>query len=227
MSAKPLQAKTSRFGDTSHLPPSAVDNVSASQPYPLIRLFAVAEGGALTPQPDIPPKKGSHCTFGQDGVIPGDAHVCNTWQTAGPGITGAFSAICMHTAISLSALNTGAPRIVGLIHASVSGTAMELWSPPEALAKCPMPPATPAPLAPSLDGPTTYNISSELFNAMIAPCVEFSISVLIPVSTAPVPVKAAASAVMPFARYSGIRVNPTPAIHRRTFHACSRYAHIT
>ena len=161
----------------SPLPP-AVDNVSASQPYPLIRLFAVAEGGALTPQPDIPPKEGSHCTFGQDGPIPGDAHECNTWQTAGPGVTGAFSAICMHTAIALSALNTGSPRVVGLIHASVSGTAMELWSPPEALAKCPMPPnaaglSAGAAAAERLDfgPPTTYNVSSELFNAMIAPCV--------------------------------------------------------
>lgn len=160
--------------------PPAVDNVSASQPFPLIRLFAVAEGGALTPQPDIPPKQGAHCTFGQDGPIPGDAHECNTWQTAGPGVTGAFSAICMHTALALSALNTGAPRVVGLIHASVSGTAMELWSPPEALAKCPMPPNAAALAAGAAEErsaglavgpPTTYNISSELFNAMIAPCV--------------------------------------------------------
>lgn len=161
----------------------AVDNVSASQPYPLIRLFAVAEGGALTPQPDIPPKNNAYCTFGQDGQIPGDRHLCNTWQTAGPGITGAFSAICMHTAIALSALNSGAPRVIGLIHASVSGTAMELWSPPEALAKCSLPSMQERSMVASgdkerqmiLETPSAYNVSSELFNAMIAPLSRYAI----------------------------------------------------
>jgi hypothetical protein len=73
----------------------AFDNVSASQSYPFTRLFAVAEGGALTPQRDIPPKAGSHCTFGQDGYIPGDLQQCNVWQTAGPGVSDGFSAVCL------------------------------------------------------------------------------------------------------------------------------------
>jgi hypothetical protein len=77
-------------------------------------------------------------------------------------------------------MNTGS-RIIGLIHASVSGTAMELWSPPEALAKCPMPPLAPArttgalaAAAVSSSAPAAYN-ASELFNAMIAPLSRYAI----------------------------------------------------
>jgi sialate O-acetylesterase len=115
------------------------DNVTTmSQTFPKFRLFSMAEAGATTPQTDIPAFNSTHttpCSFPQFPV-PNTQQVCNTWQSATePTVIGSFSATCFYTALALSrTINDG--RYFGLIHASVSGTAMKLWAPQPAISKC-------------------------------------------------------------------------------------------
>ena len=154
-------------------------NATMAGTYPLLRLFAVAEGGALSPQRDVPafnrsdPSASHWCSFNQ-APVPNSKQVCNAWQVADePTVIGAFSAACFYSALELSRQLTGG-RVLGLIHASVSSTPMELWAPPEALQKCAGQPAAGPPdlsQAPRAIPPG----NSTLFNAMIAPISRFAI----------------------------------------------------
>lgn len=152
----------------------------AARAYPNIRLFAVAEGGATEPQFDLPPANGT-CAWWRQPTP--EAHpACNAWHVAGPHVTPAFSATCFLTAIHLHEyfLNTtGKPRNFGLVYAAVGGTAVQEWSPPEALAKCAGAGAAQAAESPAdapvAGPPPVLEGNSTLFNAMIAPLSRFAL----------------------------------------------------
>eukprot|EP00040_Diaphanoeca_grandis_P016766 m.86911 g.86911 ORF g.86911 m.86911 type:complete len:600 (-) comp26016_c0_seq2:35-1834(-) len=111
--------------------------------YPNIRLFSIITQNASTPQRDLPQFVDSHTTPCTWGWGPGrhvhtDLLVCQTWQTAQPGVTDYFSAECFYTAIAL--VDNGAipsDRTIGLVFSAFSGTSMEAWSPPETFDGCP------------------------------------------------------------------------------------------
>jgi len=164
-------------------------NETMAGSYPNLRLFAVAEGGAETPQRDLPlpattgPNR-TICTFGQF-LVPDSQQVCNSWQKAdSPTVIGAFSAACFYAALSLSQQLTGG-RVLGLVHSSVSGTAMHYWAPPEALAACAAAPPRAEGGAVGVVGarnaadfpmpPSIIYANSSLFNAMINPISRFAI----------------------------------------------------
>lgn len=115
------------------------------QTWPTIRLFSVITQNASAPSRDLPAyvnRTASRCSWGYvANVTPAQELLCQTWQTASPGVTDFFSAECFYTAHSL--LSSGAipaDRTVGLIQSAYSGTAMETWIPPEALDNCPAQP---------------------------------------------------------------------------------------
>ncbi len=112
-------------------------NATMAGSYPKLRLFAMAEAGAATPQRDIPPAAHPNvCTFPQFPADPNTEQRCNTWQAATrPSIIGGFSATCLYTALALQRTITDG-RYIGLIHASVSGTGMQLWAKQEAISTC-------------------------------------------------------------------------------------------
>lgn len=159
-------------------------NETMAGSYPNLRLFSVAEGGSETPQRDLPLPATSGpnrtiCTFGQYPV-PNSQQVCNSWQVAdSPTVIGAFSAACFYAALSLSQQLTGG-RVLGLVHSSVSGTAMHQWAPPEALAACDAEPPRAEGARDAVDFPmppgiTYFAGNSSLFNAMINPISRFAI----------------------------------------------------
>ena len=105
--------------------------------YPNIRLFAIAQAAALTPQRDIPAFVGSEtpCWWTQNNRNWSySQQKCNTWQVAAPAIVDDFSAVCFFTALALSEQFPG--RTFGLVYGAVDGTPMAAWSPPEANAEC-------------------------------------------------------------------------------------------
>lgn len=67
----------------------------AHETYPNIRLFAVAQSAATTPQPDVPVFNGSStpCWWPQNPLNNSAGYQCNTWQTARAYITDEFSAV--------------------------------------------------------------------------------------------------------------------------------------
>lgn len=156
----------------------------AATPYPQIRLFPVAEGGATSPQPDVPAfvnATETPCWWWQTQAPNASAsYTCNTWQTAAPGATEYFSAVCLLTALEISRAYT-ANRTIGLIFAAVGGTAISNWMPPEALASCnvsAVPPPLPLPRAAvSLPerSPPVLECPSCLYNAMIHPFERFAL----------------------------------------------------
>ena len=159
-------------------------NETMAGSYPFMRLFSVAEGGAVTPQPDVPvfnrsdPNASHWCTFGQ-WPVPDSKQVCNSWQLAvEPTVIGAFSAACFYAGLALSQQLTGG-RVLGLIHSSVSGTPMKQWAPPEALAACDAvhdEAAAARPPTHELAAPAGFPPNnSSLFNAMIAPISRYAI----------------------------------------------------
>lgn len=110
--------------------------------WPYIRLFSVVSMNSSSPTRDLPEyinASASSCSWGR---VPNSVPmklVCQTWQTAVPGVTDYFSAECFHTAHYM--IQNGAipaNRTVGLIQSAYSGTAMETWIPPEALNGCPV-----------------------------------------------------------------------------------------
>ena len=193
-SAAPIVIKNAAYGDVficsgqSNMNENVAAAFGAAEAmsgiYPYMRFFAVAEAGATTPQSDVPDDLNATCTFPQFPVAD-SMQKCNTWQFADePTVIGSFSATCFYTALALSQNLTGG-RVLGMIHASVSGTPMNQWAPPEALAKCdavaPFSSSNAAivsdvhrPLLLSNVGnfPTD---NSSLFNAMINPLVGFAI----------------------------------------------------
>jgi len=66
----------------------------ASQPYPNIRLFPIAQAAAWAPQPDVPTYNGSAtpCWWPQNPPAQwwDMPYKCNTWQTAMPNVTDEF-----------------------------------------------------------------------------------------------------------------------------------------
>jgi hypothetical protein len=125
-------------------PPSpVVQNVT----WPTIRVFSVITHNASTPQRDLPEFVNSWhseaCAWSYvvNTTVPVPklpTLVCQTWQTAAPGVTDFFSAECFYTAQQLVESGAIPPgRTVGLIHSAYVGTAMETWIPPEALDGCP------------------------------------------------------------------------------------------
>jgi hypothetical protein len=161
-------------------------NETMAGSWPFIRLFSVVEAGATSPQRDLAPfvsHSATPCSFPQFPV-PNSKQVCNAWQAATePTVIGAFSAHCFYTALELSKQLTGS-RVLGMIHASVSGTPMKLWMPEAALASCdaargsgepPNAAAAAAAAAARLAAPTFPPGNSTLFNAMIAPISRFAI----------------------------------------------------
>lgn len=163
-----------------------------SKSYPNIRLFAIAQSAALTPQRDIPDFTGGDtpCWWPQNPKTPNSTQLCNTWQVAQPTITDDFSATCFFTAVHLSEQFPG--RTFGLIYGAVDGTPMQAWSPPEANAKCAgikegdeatdtasaaaVAEHRAGPIASSDgSGPINPNNATVLWNAMIAPLVRFAI----------------------------------------------------
>lgn len=104
--------------------------------WPNIRLFSMAKAGNDTVQRDIPTfisNGETPCSFPQ-WPVPGTK--CNIWATATePAIIGSFSATCFYAGLELSKQLTG-NRVLGLIHASVSGTPMRQWVTNETLQKC-------------------------------------------------------------------------------------------
>jgi sialate O-acetylesterase len=132
----------------------------ASRPLPNLRLFAVTEAGAASPQPDFAPQGNKSCWWVRTPSPSPDnsTYACNTWMDAVPGVTDYFSATCALTALALADAYLGNDTTIGLVYSAFGGTAIRRWSPPEALAAC--------------------NVSgegSDLFNAMVAPAVGFSI----------------------------------------------------
>ena len=132
--------------------------INASNPsiqqrtWPTLRLFSVTSTLKVAPwavntsteQRDLPAYNSSvaECTWGhvwnQDNHMNPDKHLCQTWQTAVPGVTDSFSAECVYTAVSLierGAIPAG--RTVGLVLSAYSGTSMETWTPPDAFIGCP------------------------------------------------------------------------------------------
>jgi hypothetical protein len=159
----------------------------AAKTYPNIRLFPIAESASYTPMPDVPAFNGSStpCWWAQNPKPADSPYLCNAWQTAAPGISDEFSAICFYNAVALSeALGPG--RTLGLIYAAVDGTPMQAWSPPEIIGKCNNTPVdlaeanAPAPAA-TANAPVTLlnginpNDPSVLWNAMINPISRFAI----------------------------------------------------
>lgn len=161
---------------------AAVFNASEtmSRNFTNIRLFSVVEGGAAAPQRDFFPSSapGALCSFPQFHVN-NSKQVCNSWQIANePTIIGTFSATCFYTALALSEQLTG-NRIIGLVHASVSGTPMRQWAPPEALSKCDAPSQSIVDTEHSLLAPPLPSDNSTLFNAMINPLSRYAIRAII------------------------------------------------
>lgn len=147
-------------------------NATMAGSWPNIRLFAVTTGWASSEQDDFPPPYNTTTEVGSCGPYQRyNAQRCLTWQAAtSPTIIGGFSAVCFYTAISL-AKQLPPDTIFGLLHAAYVGTDMQTWSPPEALAKCIIPP-------PNLltGGPTPIPTNnSVLWNAMIHPIVRFGL----------------------------------------------------
>ena len=137
----------------------------AAQAYANIRLFAVAMIGADTPQADFPPLTAdSQCSWNHDKVNATDAaYKCNAWMPSTPATNGHFSAVCLFTALEIAKRHTGT-RPIGLIYSAFGGTSASLWAPPAAYTKCPVTKAAGAEAA-----------GGTLWNAMIAPIVQYSI----------------------------------------------------
>ena len=158
-------------------------NSTMAGQYPKLRLFAVVNGGAATPQADVPAFVDPHttpCTFPQFPADPRTEQRCNTWQVADrPSIIGGFSAVCLHTALALQRTVTDG-RYIGLIHASVSGTGMKLWAKQAAISQCDA--VTRAAPSAALELPTPTSLppgNSTLWNAMIAPISRYAIRAVI------------------------------------------------
>ena len=151
----------------------------AATPYPYLRLFPVAEGGAVNPQADVPAfinATETPCWWWQTQAPNASAsYACNKWQAAAPGATEYFSAVCLLTALELSRAYT-ANRTIGLVFSAVGGTAISNWMPPEALAACNVTesPAAAVPPAPARS-PPVLECPSCLYNAMIAPFERFAL----------------------------------------------------
>jgi len=160
------------------------------QTWPAVRLFSVVSTNSSVPTRDLPQfvdNRATPCTWGYvANMTPAERVVCQTWQVAAPGVTDFFSAECFYTAHYLNASGAIAPgRTVGLVQTAYSGTAMELWVPPEALDGCPAKPsvalAAPAaaPAAPWIPGCLGPNTTSCLWNDMVAPIVGFGMRALV------------------------------------------------
>ena len=147
----------------------------AAQTYANVRLFAVAMVGADTPQPDFPPlTPTSQCSWNHDKANASDsAYKCNEWMPSTPATNGHFSAICLFTALEIAKRHTGT-RPIGLIYSAFGGTSASLWAPPEAYAKCPGTTTDGGRDAEKTEGSLAAAPGS-LFNAMIAPLVQYSI----------------------------------------------------
>ena len=146
-------------------------NATMAQEFPNIRLFAVTTGTAPTPASTFP--RFYNTDFGACGPwMRANEQVCLEWQPAvRPTIIGSFSATCLYTAIHLALALPPGTRF-GLIHASYVGTAMNTWSPPEALAMCP----AAGQGGPALGGRTPIPTqNSSLFNGMIHPIIGYGL----------------------------------------------------
>ena len=148
------------FSSESAFPPGPA---LADQAYPNIRLFAVAMLGADAPMPDFPPLTStSQCSWNHDKSNASDpAYRCNAWMPSTPATNRFFSAVCLFTALEIAQRHTGA-RPIGLIYSAFGGTSASLWAPPAAYAQCP---GAAAPHPPP----------GSLWNAMVAPLVQYSI----------------------------------------------------
>lgn len=155
----------------------------ASKPYPNIRLFPVAEGGAVVPQTDVPPYANASdtpCWWWQTGPPnASSSYACNRWQVAEPGVTEYFSAVCLLTALEIAQAHTG-PRTIGLIFSAVGGTAISNWMPQTALNACNVTTSTSTPKADAfparLEGsPKVLECPGCLYNAMINPFAKFAL----------------------------------------------------
>ena len=132
--------------------------INASDPriqnktWPTIRLFQVITTLDFPPwavndshtHRDLPvyPVNRSHCGWGsvrKQANFPNPPKaVCQTWQVAAPGVTDDFSAECFYTGMYLvesGAIVSG--MSLGLVQSAYSGTAMEVWTPPEGFDGCP------------------------------------------------------------------------------------------
>jgi sialate O-acetylesterase len=150
----------------------------AANSYPNIRLFPVAEGGALEPQNDVPEyinASATPCWWWQTGPPNASSpYACNRWQVAEPGITQYFSAVCFLTALELSRVYTE-NRTIGLVFASVGGTAISNWMPPEAYSACSNASSTAVAGHRLAGSPPVLECPSCLYNAMINPFSQFAL----------------------------------------------------
>lgn len=167
--------------------------------WPNVRLFSVVSTNSSVPTRALPAftnNSDTPCTWGSVANMTHENRVkCQTWQVAAPGVTDFFSAECFYTAHSL--VTSGAVpagRIVGLVQTAYSGTAMELWVPPEALDGCPSKPnaatgasqlfsaSDPAdsgrPWVPGCLGTANETLSC-LWNDMVFPIVGFGLRALL------------------------------------------------
>ena len=159
--------------------------------WPDIRLFSVVTANSSVPTRDLPAyvnRTATGCTWGYvENMTKVDDFICQTWQVAAPGVTDFFSAECFYTAyylIESGAIPAG--RVVGLVQSAYSGTAMELWVPPEALDGCPATPVNSHDAPVPHDGPwvpgclgTRAQTLSCLWNDMIAPIVGFGVRAVV------------------------------------------------
>ena len=149
--------------------------------FPNIRLFSVITANSTLPSRDLPPyinRTASRCTWGYvANMTPAQAMVCQEWQVAAPGVTDFFSAECFYSAYSLYESGAiPADRVTGLIQSAYSGTAMEVWIPPEALDGCPAKPWRRAAAAAAPLGNWSPPVDPGcLWNDMILPIVGYGL----------------------------------------------------
>lgn len=155
----------------------------ASKSYPNMRLFPVAIGGSPTEQRDFPPADPDGVCWWSRTPSPNpknSTYTCNQWQTAVPGVTDYFSAVCFLTALEVAQNFIGTNVTFGLIYSAYGGTPVQYWTPIESYNSCHV-------NVSALDSPQTGNENKDytsveatyppagLFNYMIHPIVSFSI----------------------------------------------------
>ena len=140
-----------------NLPMSYIYNASAeiaAANDPLIRLFTVPSIYSATPQ----------TRFNISGSPPAGAL---RWVNTTSDTVHSFSAVCYLTARDIMRMQVRRHYHLGLIHASVAGTGVQLWSPPAVFAHCDA-------AFPSYDAN-----KGQLFNGMIAPLVAYSLKAVL------------------------------------------------
>ena len=138
------------------------------------------------PRPTRPPWNGSACGMPNAPNYPADCVPYPQWQTVSPGPNGTlhgFSALCWYTGKNLFEEQLKAQVPVGLIAASVGGSAIELWLPPGRVN------ASAASGACGVDSPpcdTMHNLTDSMFfNAHVAPLRPYTIGAMVYVRPLP------------------------------------------